>query len=113
MGVLSIMTSPLFFVSLPLAGLSILFAILSKGKELHMEIMAKVGVITSAMGIVCCMLLTLLMAALILYSPQYRKQLNDTSIQMYGTSFDEMMEQQYGVSLDDLADKTSALFHFQ
>ncbi|MCR5283198.1 MAG: hypothetical protein K6E18_07485 [Lachnospiraceae bacterium] len=113
MGVLSIITSPLFFVSLPLAGLSILFAILSKGKALRMDIMAKVGVITSSLGIVCCVLLTGVMAMLILFSPDYRSRLNETSQMMYGQTFDEMMEMQYGVSLEEIAAKASDMFHMQ
>ena len=113
MGVLSIITSPLFFLSLPLAGLSILFAILSKGKELRMDIMAKVGVITSSLGIVCCALLTAVMVMLVLFSPAYRSRLNETSQMMYGQTFDELMEMQYGVSLDEVAAKASELFHMQ
>ncbi len=103
LGVLSIMTCPFFFLSFPAAGLSIIFAVLSKGSELKMEIMPKAGVITSALGMVCSFFLTVLMVLLILTSPSYRQKLNDTSVAMYGITMDEVFEQSYGVTLEDMA----------
>jgi hypothetical protein len=103
MGVLAIFTCPLFFLSFPLAGLGILFAILSKGKHYHMEIMPKVGIITSAIGAALCTMLTTAMIALMLFSPSYRAQLNQTSQALYGYSFDQLMQDSYGFTLEDVA----------
>ena len=105
LGVLSIMTCPLFLVSIPAAGLSILFAILSKGGELRMEIMPKAGVVTSILGMCLSFVITGSMVALILFSPAYRKQLNEAAQSMYGMTMDDMMMDSYGISMEDLVGK--------
>ena len=110
LGVLSIITCPLFFISVPAAAVSIILAVLSKGKNLHMDFMAKSGVVTSALGMVMCTALTASMVLLLLLSPEYRKQLNETSRAIYGQSFDTMMEDAYGISLEQLQQQVQNRF---
>ncbi|MCR5337864.1 MAG: hypothetical protein K6E75_04835 [Lachnospiraceae bacterium] len=107
LGVLSIMTCPLCFIAIPAAGLSILFAILSKGGDMRMEIMPKAGVVTSVLGACLSCVITGAMIALILFSPAYRKQLNEAAQSMYGMTMDDMMMQSYGISMEDLAGKVT------
>ena len=68
-----------------------------------MDVMPKVGIITSAIGLFLCTLLTTLMICLMLFSPTYRSQLNQTSQALYGYSFDQLMQQSYGFTLEDVA----------
>ncbi len=107
LGILSIMTCPLFLVSVPAAGLSILFAILSKGGGMQMEIMPKAGVATAVLGMCLSFMITGTMVALILFSPTYRKQLNEAAQSMYGMTMDDMMMDSYGISMEDLAGKVT------
>ena len=109
LGVLSIMTCPLFFISIPAGAIGFILALLSKGRELHMEIMPKAGVVTCGIGMSLSALITIAMVGLMLFSPGYRKQLNETSQAVYGVSFDEMMESSYGYSLEDLQERVSSL----
>ncbi len=109
LGVLSIFSCPLFFISIPAAAISIILAVLSKGKNLRMDFMAKSGVVTSALGMVLCIVLTTSMTLLLLLSPEYRRQLNETSQAVYGQSFDSMMESSYGVTLEQLQQQASDL----
>ena len=109
LGVVSIMTCPLFFISIPTAAISIILAVLSKGQDLHMDLMAKSGVVTSALGMVLCTALTVTMTALLLLSPAYRQQLNETSQAIYGQTFDTMMEESYGITLEQLQEKAAHL----
>ena len=109
LGVLSIIASPFFFVAFPAAAMSIIFAVLSKGNELKMDIMPKAGVITSVFGMVCSLLITGLVILLILTSSAYRERLNETSMSMYGITMDEAFKQSYGFSLEDASQRFSEL----
>ena len=57
-GMIAIATCSMFFIALPASGLSILFAILSKGRERKMQAICKAGIITSAIGIFLSFLIT-------------------------------------------------------
>ena len=57
-GMIAIATCSMFFIALPAGGLSILFAILSKGRERKMQAICKAGIITSAIGIFLSFLIT-------------------------------------------------------
>ncbi len=109
LGVVSIMTCPLFFISIPAGAIGIILALLSKGKEMQMEIMPKAGVVTCGIGMTLSVLITIAMVGLMLFSPGYRKQLNETSQAVYGVTFDELMESSYGYSLEDLQERASSL----
>ena len=105
LGVVSIMTCPLIFVSFPMAGLAIIFAVLSKGDNRRMELMPKAGIAASVVGLVLTTTLYASLFMLIVYSPTYRDMLNATSKQMYGISLDEQFEQRYGFTMEDLSER--------
>ena len=72
---------------------SILFAILSKGRERKLQAICKAGIITSAIGIFLSFLITGAAFYLVFSNPDYRQQLNDMSQQMYGETFDDMLKE--------------------
>ena len=80
-GMIAIATCSMFFIALPAGGLSILFAILSKGRERKMQAIFLSFLITGAAFY------------LVFSNPDYRQQLNDMSQQMYGETFDDMLKQ--------------------
>ena len=92
-GMIAIATCSMFFIALPAGGLSILFAILSKGRERKMQAICKAGIITSAIGIFLSFLITGAAFYLVFSNPDYRQQLNDMSQQMYGETFDDMLKE--------------------
>lgn len=59
LGIIAICTCCCFYASLPAAGLSILFALLSKGYEPAMSSRAKTGLILSVVAIIITVILTL------------------------------------------------------
>ncbi len=72
-----------------------------------METMPKIGVATAIGGICTSFVLTAGMFYLLLFSPEYRDQLNETSKLLYGYTYDELLEESYGITLDDLARKVT------
>ncbi len=105
MGILALLTIatgvfPLFF-----GALGILFAILSRRKGKTLDTSALWGAVTSVIGLciaIVMFIITLMMLPTLLKDPTYREQLNSFSQSMYGTSFDEMLEESYGIDLDEL-----------
>lgn len=110
LGILSVISCPLFFISIPAAAISIILAILSKGKNLRMDFMAKSGIVSSALGMVLCTAITTMMVMLLLLSPEYLRQLNETSQVIYGQSLDTMMESTYGFTLEQLQEQVQKQF---
>lgn len=110
LGILSVISCPLFFISIPAAAISIILAILSKGKNLRMDFMAKSGIVSSALGMVLCTAITTMMVMLLLLSPEYLRQLNETSQAIYGQSLDTMMESTYGFTLEQLQEQVQKQF---
>ncbi len=95
MGIFAFMSCSFIFAALVAGGLSILFAILSKGKHLKMHFMAKAGIATSIAAIVLSVVITSSIVYLMFNSPQYRELLNTTYESMYGMTFDEALEEIY------------------
>lgn len=105
LGILALLTLGTVFLPLPLAALGILFAVLAHRKGKKRDASCLTGLITSSIALVVSMSLiaaSLAMIPTILRSPEYRKQLNTFSEQLYGENFDDMVEELYGVNLDDL-----------
>lgn len=92
-GMIAIATCSMFFIALPAGGLSILFAILSKGRERKMQAICKAGIITSAIGMFLSVIITGAAFYMMFSNPDYRQQLNDMSQQMYGETFDDMLKE--------------------
>lgn len=59
LGILALCTGCCFYFSIPMAGLSILFALLSKGYEQKMDSRAKTGLILSVIAIAASLILIL------------------------------------------------------
>ena len=99
-GILSIITSFVCPIYLPFVfgGLGILFALLSrKGNEpLHPN--AKAGLITGILGVVLYLVILIVSCVTVFNDPNYKDQLNSVSEQLYGESFDDMIEDLEGVN---------------
>ncbi len=95
MGVLAITSCTFIFVALIAAGLSILFAILSKGNHPKMHFMAKSGIIASIAGVFFSVVITSAAVYMVFHNPEYRQLLNTTYESMYGETFDEALEKVY------------------
>ena len=93
LGILSIATCSFCFFSLPAAGLSILFALLSRGSDKKLQVMPKAGIIISLLGILFSVVITVSAVYLVFTDPTYQAQLNSMCEQMYGQSFDDMMQE--------------------
>lgn len=94
-GLFAFMSCSFIFTAMIAGGLSILFAILSKGKHSKMHFMAKSGIAASVAGIVLSVIITSSVVYLVFNSPQYREMLNTTYESMYGMTFDEALEEIY------------------
>lgn len=80
-------------------GLSIIFAILSKGGSNKMSGGAISSIVASILSMILTACMTALVMYLIIFNKDYRNLLNDYSTQIYGQSFDVMLEDGFGVEL--------------
>lgn len=94
-GIISITSCSVIFISMIACGLSILFAILSRGNDRKLSGICKAGVVTSVFGLVCSVIVTAGACYLMLHDTEYRKQMNEACEQIYGVTFDEMLKQTY------------------
>lgn len=93
MGILAICSSAFIFGALVAGGMGILFAILSKGKELKMQFMPKIGIITSIAGVFFSVIITAAMFFFLFGNEENREQ--------FMTMYNEMYEEMYGESFED------------
>ena len=106
MGILCITSCSVIFIAMIAGGLGILFAILSKGNDPKMQILPKIGIATSVFGLVSSIAVTASVCYLLLFDNTYRKQVNEACEQVYGISFDEMLDEMYpelSTMIDDIA----------
>ncbi len=107
LGIFAILSIPTVFFPLPLSALSILFAVLAHRRGKKWELSCIAGMVTSIVSLVISLTLIITSIAMIptlLKTPAYRDQLNAISKQLYGESFDDVVEELYGVDLDALFD---------
>ena len=105
LGVAALFSMATIFFPIPLAALSILFACLSHRKGLKRELPALVGLISSAVALVISTVMIITSVAMLptmLKDPQQRKQLDAITEQLYGNTFEDMMEDLYGIDIDNL-----------
>ncbi len=95
MGVLAFTSCTFIFTAMIAGGLSILFAILSKGNHPKMHFMARSGIIASIAAMILSVIITSATVYMVFHSPQYREMLNTTYESMYGMTFDEALEEIY------------------
>ena len=88
LGILSLTLCCCCYVSIPLAALGILFAILSKGKEPHMQGRAKTGIVLSTIGLGLTILLTCVSLLVLMNNTGSRKQVKEYMEYYMGDDFD-------------------------
>ena len=94
LGVITLVSAVMMTVYLPFVfgGLSIIFGILSRGQNRKLPGQAKTGIIIAVAGLVLNIGIIAGSFYLVFNNPEVRKQFDITFEQMYGESFDEMME---------------------
>ncbi len=97
MGILTVITTVMCTVFLPFlfAGLSLIFAVLSKGKNYTMNTNARTGIVTSIIGLALNIIIVAGSFYLVFTVPEYKEQLNSIYEQLYGESFDELWEETF------------------
>lgn len=104
-GIMSILTISTIFLPIPLAALALLFAALAHRKGEKLKIPCLTGLICSIISLTLSLSILVTAVAMIpslLKDKEYRKQLNAISEQIYGESFDGMIEDIYGVDLENI-----------
>lgn len=94
-GIISIVLCCTVVLSLPFAALSILFAVLSRRKNVSMPGMSIAGIVTSIMSLLFTLFMVvyvLVQLPIMLNDPVFRNQLDYTYEEMYGMDFDEFWE---------------------
>ena len=94
LGVLSIVTTFLCTVYLPyiFGSLSIIFALLSKGNAARTAQRAASGIRCAILGMIMNTALIIACFTLVFTNPQIHEELNEMTRQIYGHSFDEIMQ---------------------
>lgn len=90
-GIVSLLSCCICLVSIPLACLSILFAILSRRREVPMLNSAKAGIILSCMGIALSLILILLTIYLVASDPSLRQAFWESFQQSYQESLQQSL----------------------
>ena len=72
---------------------------LGRGRSEDIPSKGKVAIVISSFAIVLTVFLTAVAINMIFTNPVMRQQLNDTSMQIYGETFDETFEKSFGVEL--------------
>lgn len=107
-GVLSLFSILTVVFAIPLGALSILFAVMAHRQKREFTSQVKIGIATSVISMLITgviLVTTIISLPTLLQSEEYREQLNTTSEQMYGMSFDELMNDYYGIDLDSYIEK--------
>ena len=99
LAVLSIITIQLVIFPFIFGGLSILFAILGSGSNPKIPTKGKVAIMLSSLAIVLTVTLSVFAIKMIFTNPAMRQQLNATSMQIYGETFDDAFEKSFGIEL--------------
>ncbi len=93
--------SPMLIIVFPFAlyfpfifgGISIILALLSKGTAAKMISKAKSGIICATIGLVCNIALICTSFYLVFNNAEFRQSFDDAFIEMYGMTFEEVMEE--------------------
>ncbi|MFI3213107.1 MAG: hypothetical protein R3Y24_07170 [Eubacteriales bacterium] len=94
-GVMALVSAVFFTVYLPFVfgGLSIIFALLSKGSFPTMHKKAKNGIKLAIIAFVINIIVVGSSVYMVFTTPEYREQINIMSEEMYGQSFDETLDE--------------------
>ncbi len=96
LGIVSILCSCTVYPAFICGGLAIILALLSRRKGVKMPGTAKAGIITGFLGLFLGIYLMVNSVYTLMTDPQAHQMLNDMSQQIYGQTFDEMIEEIYG-----------------
>lgn len=91
--VLSLMTSCFILGTMFFGALAILFAVLSKGKEMKMNLVGKSCVFIAVCSLAFSLLLTAVSVYGVMSDPKARQEFYDQYEQMTGTSFEDDLNQ--------------------
>ncbi|MBQ2608907.1 MAG: hypothetical protein II586_00940 [Butyrivibrio sp.] len=91
LGMFSIPLCLIFYTGIILGGVAVVLAILSKGIAKTFLPQAKKAIVLGSVGVVLGYFMMITSIHTVLTDPEQRQQLNIMSEQMYGTSFDEML----------------------
>lgn len=100
LGILSLISSLFFYVSIPFGAMGVLFALLSKGKEKRTSGRARAGLLVSATGLLLSLILTVVIffsARDLMATPEFQQILEEYMEYYYG---DEESE-----DIDDFLDE--------
>lgn len=94
LGILSIVTAVMMTVYIPfiLGTIAIMLAILSRKKDGALHRQARLGIILSVIGLVMNTVIVASSVYTVFNDPDVREEFNTVCEQMYGQSFDDMME---------------------
>lgn len=99
-GLLAFLTPMFFITPFIFGGLSIIFAVLSRRSTEKLSGSAIAGIATSAVGMFSIVFMVGMVYYLIFNVPEYHEMINQQYEQMYGQSFDEMLEDAQNGTLD-------------
>ena len=99
MGLISVPLCFFMYTGIILGGIAVVFALLSKGTAQKLLPQAKKGIIYGTIGIVLGYAILVTSVHTMLTNPVAHDQLNRTSEQIYGESFDDMLKE-LGVSVE-------------
>lgn len=105
LGIFALFTISTVFLPIILGALSILFGVLAHRKGQKLDIPSLTGFISSAVALVMTVFTIVSafkMLPTLLNDESFRDQLNYFSEQLYGESFDEMLEYAGGMDLDEI-----------
>lgn len=91
--VLSLMSSCVVFATMFFAGMSILFAVLSKGKDLKMLMAGKTAVIVSVASLAFSVIITVFSVYSVMSDPEARQEFYDQYEEMTGISLEDEINQ--------------------
>lgn len=100
LGLLAFITSMFFITPFIFGALSIIFAILSRNGNEKMSGSAIVGISASIVSMLGVVFMVGMVYYLMFNVPEYREMMNQQYEQMYGQSFDEMLEDMQNGTFD-------------
>lgn len=91
------------YVILPfiLGGLSILFALLSRGCMPNVSATGRIAITVSSVAMVLTVFVAAFAVRMVLTDSTVRKQVNDYSLMLYGQTFDDMIEETFHTKLPE------------
>ncbi|WP_026667865.1 MULTISPECIES: hypothetical protein [Butyrivibrio] len=93
LGMFSIPLCLIFYTGIILGGVAVVLALLSKGTMKTFLPQAKKALVLGTVGVVLGYTMMVTSIHTVLTNPEQRQQLNMMSEQMYGTSFDDMLNE--------------------